>query len=113
MCKLTSKTCSICHIGAPSATESEITEFLAQIPDWKIINVDGINQLIRTYKFANFIKALTFTNLIGELAESENHHPEIITEWGKVTIKWWTHKIKGLHLNDFVLAAKSDQLFSD
>ena len=111
MNQLTSKICSICQIGSPLATQSEINEYLPQIPEWKIIEVNQINHLTRCFKFPDFRNALTFTNLVGELAESEGHHPEIITEWGQVTVSWWTHKINGLHVNDFVLAAKTDQLF--
>lgn len=102
--------CEICQVGAPQATEVEIAEFLPQIPQWQIIDLDGVNQLKRKYTLTDFKAALAFTNLVGELAESEDHHPEIITEWGKVTVSWWTHKIKGLHVNDFVMAAKTDQL---
>jgi 4a-hydroxytetrahydrobiopterin dehydratase len=70
----------------------------------------GIKRLERTFKFKDFAQALAFTNKVGELAESEGHHPAILTEWGKVTVAWWTHKIKGLHQNDFAMAAKTDRL---
>jgi 4a-hydroxytetrahydrobiopterin dehydratase len=65
---------------------------------------------VRCYKFENFKEALVFTNHIGELAEAQQHHPEILTEWGKVTISWWTHKINGLHRNDFIMAAKTEDI---
>ena len=113
MNKLTSKICDACQTGAPQVSATEINEFLQQIPDWEVKEMNGINHLIRYFKFSNFRKALDFTNLVGELAEAENHHPEIITEWGKVTVSWWTHKINGLHLNDFVAAAKTDQHYSE
>src|SRR4029434_3522610 len=67
----------------------------------------GINRLERLYKFSNFAEALTFTNKVGELAEAEAHHPALLTEWGRVTVAWWTHKIRGLHRNDFIMAAKT------
>jgi 4a-hydroxytetrahydrobiopterin dehydratase len=73
---------------------------------------EGIKRLERTFKFKNFVQALAFTNKVGELAEAEGHHPAILTEWGKVTVTWWTHKIRGLHRNDFVMAAKTDRLYS-
>jgi 4a-hydroxytetrahydrobiopterin dehydratase len=85
---------------------------LAQLPDWEVIELDSINQLSRTFKFNNFVTALEFTNQVGELAEQEDHHPSILTEWGRVTVTWWTHAVSGLHVNDFISAAKTDQLFA-
>ncbi|NQV31076.1 MAG: 4a-hydroxytetrahydrobiopterin dehydratase, partial [Phycisphaeraceae bacterium] len=69
-----------------------------------------IDRLERTYYFENFKEAMVFTQLVGDLAEQENHHPAILTEWGRVTVTWWTHKIKGLHINDFVMATQTDKL---
>lgn len=91
--------------------EEEIKEYKSQIPDWEIAEENGVKRLRRAYKFKNFREALAFTNRIGELAEEQDHHPEIITEWGKVTLSWWTHVVDGLHLNDFIMAAKSDQTY--
>ena len=73
---------------------------------------DGIKRLERVFKFPDFAQALAFTDKVGELAEAEGHHPAILTEWGKVTVTWWTHKVKGLHRNDFIMAAKTDPLYS-
>lgn len=109
--KLTEISCGICRVGSPLATDKEINEFKPQIPDWDIKDVNSVNRLVRSYVFGDFVKALAFTNLVGDLAESQGHHPEIITEWGKVTVSWWTHKINGLHVNDFVHAAKTDLLY--
>lgn len=67
--------------------------------------------MTRTYGFNNFTEAMSFSNRVAALAEEENHHPAIVTEWGKVTVSWWSHIIKGLHLNDFVMAAKTEELF--
>lgn len=92
-------------------SEQEIKEYKSQIPDWEIVEENGVKRLRRAYKFRNFREALAFTNKIGELAEEQDHHPEIITEWGKVTLSWWTHVVDGLHLNDFIMAAKSDQAY--
>ncbi|HEY5571673.1 MAG TPA: 4a-hydroxytetrahydrobiopterin dehydratase [Anaerolineales bacterium] len=92
-------------------TEEEIKEYKSQIPDWEIVEENGVKRLRRAYKFRNFREALAFTNKIGELAEEQDHHPQIITEWGKVTLSWWTHVVDGLHLNDFIMAAKSDQAY--
>ena len=103
--------CEACRAGAPRATAAEIAEFQPQIPAWRIVTRDGIEQLERTYTFRNFVDALAFTVKVGVLAEKEFHHPDILTAWGKVTVTWWSHKIKGLHRNDFILAARSDRLY--
>ena len=110
MNELTSKTCVACRVGAPLVTEEEINEFIPQLPDWKIISVDEVNQLKKKFSFNNFSDAVAFTQKVATLADEENHHPAILTEWGQVTVFWWTHKINGLHVNDFVMAAKTDKL---
>ena len=108
MTNLRGITCEPCKTGAPLATEAETADFLRQIPEWTILQVDGIKRLSRSFKFRNFKEALAFTNRVGALAEEQNHHPEITTTWGKVTVHWWTHKIGGLHRNDFIMAALTD-----
>jgi len=108
---LKSMSCTQPKIGGPSLSMSEIEGYRPQIPDWDIIEIEGVNRLVRQFMFKNFVKALEFTTRIGELAEQEDHHPSILTEWGKVTISWWTHAVEGLHLNDFICAAKSDQVY--
>lgn len=112
MKKLSQGKCVACRKGAPQVSKEEMAEYLSQIPAWKVIEVDGIKRLERSFKFDNFVKALDFTNKVGEIAEEEGHHPAILTEWGEVAVNWWTHKIRGLHRNDFVMAAKTDQLYS-
>lgn len=102
--------CVACRADSPRVTEAEIVEFRPQVPDWQLLARNGISQLERVYTFRNFAEALAFTNRVGELAEAEGHHPDILTQWGKVTVTWWTHKIKGLHQNDFIMAAKTDAL---
>lgn len=102
--------CVSCRGGEPTLTESEIEEFLLQVSEWHVKEVDGVKQLERVYKLKNFIDAIALTNKIGLIAEKEDHHPVIVTEYGRVTVSWWTHKIKGLHQNDFIMAAKTDQL---
>jgi len=84
--------------------------FRAEVPDWHVVERDGIKRLERVFRFSNFAEALAFTIRVGELAEAEGHHPALLTEWGRVTVTWWTHKIKGLHRNDFIVAAKTDRL---
>ena len=102
---------TIPKIGSPPLSNAEAEVYLPQIPEWNVIEIEGINRLERQYKFNNFQAALNFTVRIGELAEQEDHHPAILTEWGKVKVNWWTHAVGGLHLNDFILAAKSDQIY--
>jgi 4a-hydroxytetrahydrobiopterin dehydratase len=113
MVQLQDMKCVACRGGEPTVTEAEISQYRPQIPDWQIVERDNILRLERVLKFANFREALAFTNRIGELAETEGHHPALLTEWGKVTVTWWTHKIKGLHRNDFIMAAQTDKAYSD
>ena len=110
---LTRMKCVACSRDAPTVTEAEIAEFRPQVSDWEIVEREGVRQLTRTFPFDDFAQALAFTNAVGELAEAEGHHPALLTEWGRTTVTWWTHKIKGLHRNDFVMAAKTDELFSE
>lgn len=100
-------------IGGPPMSKAEAEAYMPQVPDWNIVDVDGENRLERQFKFKNFQEAINFTNQIGELAEEEDHHPAILTEWGKVKVTWWTHAVNGLHLNDFILAAKTDQIYKN
>ena len=109
---LSQMTCVACRAGSPTVTPEEIAELKPQIADWQLVARDGIDRLERAFKFKNFVHALTFTNRVGEIAEAEGHHPALLTEWGRVTVTWWTHKIKGLHRNDFIMAAKTDQLYT-
>jgi 4a-hydroxytetrahydrobiopterin dehydratase len=103
--------CEPCRAGAPKATDAEIGEYLEQLDEWRVVEHNGTKRLERAFDFADFAEALTFTNAVGELAESQGHHPALLTEWGKVTVTWWTHKIGGLHRTDFIMAAKTDQLY--
>jgi 4a-hydroxytetrahydrobiopterin dehydratase len=109
---LTYLKCTACRGGEPTLTNAQIAEFQLQVPAWHIVERDGIKRLERVFAFDDFVHALDFTDEIGELAEEEGHHPAILTEWGRVTLTWWTHKIKGLHQNDFIMAAKSDKVFA-
>lgn len=110
MSSLTQMACVACRRDAPHATAAEIAEYLPQIPGWQLIEHDGVPRLTRVFSFSDFAAALAFTVRVGELAEREGHHPAILTEWGHVTVTWWTHKIRGLHRNDFIAAAKTDLL---
>ena len=108
--KLSTLKCEACRADSPRATEQETRDYMAQLPQWDIVQQDGVSRLQRVYRFKNFVDALAFTNRLGDLAESEGHHPLLITEWGRVTVQWWTHKIGGLHVNDFIMAARADEL---
>ena len=110
MDELIGQKCVACRAGEPTVSEVEMVEYRPQVPDWEIVERDGIKRLERVFRFRDFASALAFTDRVGELAESEGHHPAILTEWGKVTVTWWTHKIKGLHRNDFIMAARTDRL---
>jgi 4a-hydroxytetrahydrobiopterin dehydratase len=107
---LTKMKCVACDRDAPTVTDEEIAELHPQVPEWLIVEVDGVKRLERVFEFGDFRQALDFTREVGELAEEEGHHPALLTEWGRTTVTWWTHKIRGLHRNDFVMAAKTDQL---
>ena len=107
---LSSSTCGVCRAGAPRVEREEMGALLTQIPEWEVIEVEDVKRLQRSFTFSNFKEALSFTNRVGAIAEVADHHPAILTEWGRVTVTWWTHKIKGLHKNDFIMAAKTDTL---
>ena len=108
--ELTEQKCVACRVGAPSVTAEEMKELQPQVPEWKVISEDGIPKLDRLYKFKNFRDAIAFTDEVGIAADEEGHHPRITTEWGRVAVAWWTHKIKNLHKNDFIMAAKIDRI---
>ena len=88
--------CVACRGGEPKLTDQEIAALQPEVPEWQVIEVEGIKRLERVFKLKNFIEAMAFTNKIGMIAEKEDHHPLIVTEWGRVTVQWWTHKIKGI-----------------
>jgi len=108
---LTSMKCVACRGGEPTVTEAEMAEYHPQVSDWQLIEHEDIRHLERVFKFKNFVEALAFTDRVGALAEAEGHHPALLTEWGRVTVSWWTHKIRGLHRNDFIMAAKTDAVY--
>ena len=110
MTDLSQLKCVACRGGEPTLTAMQIADLQPQVPDWEVKEVDGIMRLERVFKLKNFIEAIAFTNKVGLIAEKEDHHPSITTEYGRVTVTWWTHKIKGLHQNDFIMAAKTDEL---
>jgi 4a-hydroxytetrahydrobiopterin dehydratase len=111
MTPLTQMHCTPIRKDEPPLSETEIQEFARETPEWKILAREGVPRLEREFRFRDFAAALNFTDQVGELAQAENHHPALITEWGRVTAAWWTHRIGGLHRNDFIMAAKTDELY--
>ena len=111
MNRLNQERCVACRRDSPPVTAVEVAELHPQLPQWDLITEDSIKKLDRVYRFPDFRQALDFTNQLGDLAEAEGHHPRLVTEWGRVKVTWWTHKIRDLHRNDFIMASKSDQIY--
>ena len=109
---LARETCVACRRDSPRVTDQEIAELSRQITEWELSVTDDVPKLERSFKFRNFEQAIAFAVTVGAAAEGEGHHPRLTVEWGRVGVEWWTHKIKGLHRNDFVMAAKTDQLYA-
>ncbi len=108
---LIQQSCEACRADAPKISDEDLKTLMPQIPDWGVIVVDGVMQLQREFGFDNFEQAMAFSNRVGDIAEAEGHHPAILTEWGKVTVTWWSHKIRGLHNNDLIMAARTDEVY--
>jgi 4a-hydroxytetrahydrobiopterin dehydratase len=108
---LTGMRCVACRRGEPTLTDDEIATYRDQVADWEIVEIDGVKRLRRAFRFPDFASALRFTDEVGALAEQQGHHPAVLTEWGRTTVSWWTHKIGGLHRNDLIMAAKTDGLY--
>jgi 4a-hydroxytetrahydrobiopterin dehydratase len=104
--------CVACRRDAPTVEDAELAELSAHVPDWAVVEVDGVRQLRREFSFGDFAGAMRFAQAVADIAEQEAHHPALLVEWGKTTVTWWTHKIHGLHRNDFVMAAKTDELWA-
>ena len=110
MSDLIQQKCVACRADAPRVADDELPDLLKQIPDWQPITDNSVLKLNKVFNFDNYLDAISFTNKIAQLAEDEDHHPAILLEWGRVEVTWWTHKIGGLHKNDFIAAAKTDLL---
>lgn len=113
MSGLTQQSCEACSADAPLATAAEKQAWGKDVPEWQVVELGGEEQLQRVFKLKNFARAQEFTNKVGDLAEAEGHHPAILLEYGKVTVRWWTHKIGGLHKNDYIMAARTDEAYGD
>lgn len=112
MSGLTQSTCVPCRGGVPTLTDPEIAELMPQVPGWKAAEVAGVRRISREFTFPDFKRAMEFAVKVGDIAEAEGHHPDLHVAWGKVVVESWTHKIKGLHRNDFILAAKVDEAYA-
>ena len=113
MTMLTREKCVACRRDSPRVTDEEVAELHPQVSDWELTDMDGIPRLQRTFRFRDFGGALNFATELGRSADAEGHHPRITVEWGRVGVDWWTHKIRGLHRNDFIMAAKTDAMYAD
>lgn len=104
--------CMVCQADDIPLDDAAISEKLADLPGWSVAEEGGIKKLSRVFKYKDYLSVLDFTHKVGLLADENGHHPRLITEWGKVTVIWWTHKISGIHENDFIMAAKTDLLYT-
>jgi len=103
--------CSPIKADTPRLVEREKSQLIVKLPAWRIFDNEGELRLEKVFKFKDFSESIAFTDQVAQAANDEDHHPAILTEWGKVTVTWWTHSIKGLHLNDFIMAAKTEGLY--
>lgn len=109
MFNLTKKHCVPCEGGVPALTPSEVCRYLADVPEWGVVE-EKVMKITRQFRFKDFITAMKFVNTVATLAEEENHHPDILINYSRVTLTLWTHAIGGLSANDFILAAKINAL---
>ena len=109
MSDLAASSCEACRIDASLVSDDEVSILINEIEGWDVID-DGVKKLKKEFSFSNYSDSVDFSNKVADMAEQEDHHPQIILEWGKVTVIWWSHKIKGLHKNDFICAAKTNNI---
>ena len=109
MAGLSKENCEACRADAPRISDADLRDLMPKIPDWGIVVVDEVMRLTREYSFKDFEQAMAFSNRVGDIVESAGHHPAILTEWGEVAVTWWSHKIRGLHKNDLIMAARTDE----
>lgn len=111
MADLAHSVCVPCETGGDPMNVEQISKYKPQVPDWEVIDIDTEAKLQKKFKFKDFVEAMNFADTVGKTAEENGHHPRLIIDWGKVTVLWWTHAVKGLHRNDFIMAAKTDEIF--
>ncbi len=110
---LATERCEACRPDSPQVPAEDEQSLLTRIPEWDLIEVDGVKRLQRVITLNGWRRAIALTNRISDLANEAGNHPALLTEWGKVTVQWWTHAIGGLHRNDVVMAAKTDRALAD
>lgn len=108
---LASKMCVPCRGGIPPLSEGDARRLLQGTPEWRL--EENGTRLARRFEFEDFVKAMAFVNRVADIAEEQGHHPDIAIHWNKVDLVLWTHKIGGLHENDFILAAKINRLLEE
>lgn len=111
MSGLSRASCVPCRAGSPLLTTADIALLWREVPGWTVAAKGGVKRLEKAFVFDDFKGAMAFAVRVGKMAEAQDHHPVLLVEWGRVTVSWWTHKVRGLHRNDFVCAAKTDVLF--
>ena len=112
MSNLKNENCIPCMGGIPPLSMAAIQTYLPEVPEWQLLEEDAVQKIRRVFPFTEYVQGITFAQQVGMLAEEEGHHPVLLIEWGRVTVTWWTHKIKGLHRNDFIMAAKTYELYN-
>ena len=113
MTDLVRERCVACRRDSPRLTDAEVASLHPQVPEWEVIQRGGVDRLRRRFRFREYQRAVDFAVAVADLAEEEGHHPRLTVEWGRVTVDWWTHTIRGLHRNDFIMAAKADRAFEE
>ncbi|HWQ13070.1 MAG TPA: 4a-hydroxytetrahydrobiopterin dehydratase [Roseiflexaceae bacterium] len=108
---LSQERCVACRADAPAVTPEEAAALQPQIPEWRVVERGGVPQLERTFRFQRYADTIAFVNRVAAAAEEQGHHPAMLVEWGRVSVRWWTHAIRNLHRNDYIMAARTDQLF--
>ena len=103
--------CVPCRGGEPALTAAEVEQLMPQVDGWELLEQNGIPRLKKVFSFDSYLDGASFVQTLVDLAEKQDHHPAILLEWRQITVSWWTHVVKGLHINDFISAAKTDKLY--
>jgi 4a-hydroxytetrahydrobiopterin dehydratase len=111
MAELARERCAVCRADSPVVTPEEAAELALAVPEWRVVERGGAPQLERTFTFGGYAAAVAFFNRVAAAAEEQDHHPEMTVDWKRVTVRWWTHAIRNLHRNDYIMAAQTDELF--
>ena len=109
---LSKETCEACRADAPLLSKAEISELMSEVDGWEVITEESQQRLHCVFKFKSFEQALAAAQRVGEYADQAGHHPRLVVEWGSLAVTWWSHKIGGLHRNDFICAARTSELIS-